>query len=148
MVPPDVRNLIVLALAWWCHQELHFLRMEQLLERQRQELEEEWEMQRQEREEEWEQEQNSSDEEEDLQELLRTCRQLVLVLLGYAAQCASDQTSEEGSDSDSGSEDMEGSAGQEAPPPPRAVKRRRAAPPATRSASAGSVGSNLAAGSA
>jgi hypothetical protein len=152
MVPPDVRALLLIALAWWCIQErLYFLRMELLLEedfrqeRERQERERERERE-QEEEQEQEQEQDSSDEEEDLQDVLRMCRQLVLVLQEYAAQRASDQTSEDGSDSDS--EDAGGSAGQEAPPPPRAVKRRRAAPPATRSASAGSVGSNLAAGSA
>ena len=136
MVPPGVRDLLLIALACWYNQErLYFSRMEQRLEEDfRQERE------RQER------EQDSSDEEEDLQDVLRSCRQLVLVLREYAAQRASDQSSEDGSDS--GSEDADGSAGQEAPPPPRAVKRCRAAPPATRSTSAGSVGSNLAAGSA
>ncbi len=113
---------------WYNQERLYILRMEQTLE------------------EDFRQEQDSSDEEEDLQDVLRNCRQLVLVLREYAAQRASDQSSEDGSDS--GSEDADGSAGQEAPPPPRAVKRCRAAPPATRSTSAGSVGSNLAAGSA
>ncbi len=129
MVPPGVRDLLLIAMACWYNQErLYILRMEQTLE------------------EDFRQEQDSSDEEEDLQDVLRNCRQLVLVLREYAAQRASDQSSEDGSDS--GSEDADGSAGQEAPPPPRAVKRCRAAPPATRSTSAGSVGSNLAAGSA
>jgi hypothetical protein len=128
-VPPGVRDLLLIAMACWYNQErLYILRMEQTLE------------------EDFRQEQDSSDEEEDLQDVLRNCRQLVLVLREYAAQRASDQSSEDGSDS--GSEDADGSAGQEAPPPPRAVKRCRAAPPATRSTSAGSVGSNLAAGSA
>ncbi len=128
-MPPGVRDLLLIAMACWYNQErLYILRMEQTLE------------------EDFRQEQDSSDEEEDLQDVLRNCRQLVLVLREYAAQRASDQSSEDGSDS--GSEDADGSAGQEAPPPPRAVKRCRAAPPATRSTSAGSVGSNLAAGSA
>ncbi len=78
MVPPGVRDLLLIALACWYNQErLYFSRMEQRLEEDfRQERE------RQER------EQDSSDEEEDLQDVLRSCRQLVLVLREYAAQRA------------------------------------------------------------
>ena len=70
-MPPGVRDLLLIAMACWYNQErLYILRMEQTLE------------------EDFRQEQDSSDEEEDLQDVLRNCRQLVLVLREYAAQRA------------------------------------------------------------